>query len=339
MIKTMADGSQHPPSPFNLLIVGQGGRLQFEALLLAASLRQCSPGFSGQLIVAEPRFNDLWDSDPRMNNPQVRAALAALGAQIVPFENRVFGSSYPYGNKIEALQVLPKGEPFLFLDSDTLITGELTKAPFDFDRPTASMKRENTWPTIELYGPDYNQIWGALYRQFALDFESSLDLSQPDNYWQRYLYFNAGFFFFRCPAEFGECFLQFARTIRDRPPPELVCQKLDPWLDQIALPLVIHALGGGRVPEVSQMLDHELTCHYRALPLLYARERDLVVDILHQVTAPNKIKKVLKQYEPLRRMIYHRKGMQIRAMFDRANLPRREQALRNQIKRARLWLR
>ena len=33
---------------------------------------------------------------------------------------------------------------------------------------------------------------------------------------------------------------------RDDAPPELVCQSLDPWLDQVALPLVIHALGGGR---------------------------------------------------------------------------------------------
>lgn len=324
---------------FNLMMVGQAGRLQYEALIQVASLRQTNPNFKGRVIVAEPQPNHRWDTDPRMNNQDVRAALEALGAEILPFENKVFGCGYPYGNKIEALQVLPEDEPFLFLDTDTLITGDLSKVPFDFNRPTASMKRENTWPQQELYGPTYSQIWGSLYTKFGLDFESSLDMSQPDEYWQRYLYFNAGFFYFRCPKEFGDKFLDYARLIRDEPPEELVCQEMRPWLDQVALPLTIHALGGGRVPEVSEALDHDVTCHYRVLPLLYARERDEVVRVLEEVCAPNKLKKVLKQYEPIRRMVFQKKGHKVREMFDRDNLPRREQALRNQIKRAKLWMR
>ncbi|WP_407638143.1 hypothetical protein [Litoreibacter arenae] len=324
---------------FNIMMVGQGGRLQYEALMLVASLRHTNPDFKGRVFVAEPQQNHRWDHDPRMGNHDVRASLETLGAEILPFENKVFGCGYPYGNKIEALQVLPEGEPFLFLDTDTLVVDDLSKVPFDFDRPTASMKRENTWPQQELYGPGYNQIWGSLYEKFGLDFESSLDTSYPDEYWRRYLYFNAGFFYFRCPKEFGERFLDYARLIRDEPPEELVCQEMKPWLDQVALPLVIHSFGGGRVPEVSDMLDHEVTCHYRVLPLLYARERDEVVRVLEEVLAPNKLKKVLKQYEPIRRMVYQKKGHKVREMFDRENLPRREQAMRNQIKRAKLWMR
>ena len=133
-----------------------------------------------------------------------------------------------------------------FFDSDTLVLDELTRVPFDFDRPTASLRREGTWPEIELYGPGYTRIWKSLYDRFGLDFESSLDLRQPDEYWRRYLYFNAGFFFYKCPRRFGQRFLDYALTIRDDPPKELVCQSLDPWLDQIALPLVIHSFGGGR---------------------------------------------------------------------------------------------
>lgn len=327
------------PQTFNILMVGQGGRLQFEALLLVASLRQTNPNFKGRVIIAEPQMNHRWDNDPRMANTDVREALERLGAEIRPFENQVFGCGYPYGNKIEALQVMPEGEPFLFLDTDTIITGDLSKVPFDFDRPTASMKRENTWPQLELYGPGYNQIWGSLYTKFGLDFESSLDTSYPDEYWRRYMYFNAGFFYFRCPKEFGERFLEYARLIRDEPPEELVCQEMKPWLDQVALPLVIQSFGGGRVPEVSDMLDNVVTCHYRVLSLLYARETDETVKVLEEVVAPNKIKKVLKQYEPIRRIVLQGKGHKVREMFDRENLPRREQALRNQIKRAKLWLR
>lgn len=327
------------PQSFNIMMVGQGGRLQFEALLQVASLRYTNPDFEGRVIVAEPQNNHRWDGDPRMANNDVREALLTLGAEIIQFQNEVFGCGYPYGNKIEGLQVLPEGEPFLFLDTDTLITGDLSSVPFDFDRPTASMKRENTWPQLELYGPGYNEIWGSLYNKFGLAFDSSLDTSYPDEYWRRYLYFNAGFFYFRCPKEFGTRFLEYAKLIRDEPPEELVCQEMKPWLDQVALPLTIHSLGGGRVPDVSDMLDHEVTCHYRFLPLLYARESDEVVRVLEEVAAPNKLKKVLKQYEPMRRMIYQKKGHKVRDMFDRENLPRREQAMRNQIKRAKLWLR
>ncbi len=341
--KPMPKKTKVPAKPktqsFNIMMVGQGGRLQFEALLQVATLRHTNPDFKGRVIIAEPQNNHRWDADPRMANNDVREALVALGAEIVPFENQIFGCGYPYGNKIESLQVLPEGEPFLFLDTDTLITGDLSKVPFDFDRPTASMKRENTWPQQELYGPGYNQIWGSLYNKFGLDFESSLDTSYPDEYWRRYLYFNAGFFYFRCPKEFGDRFLEYARLIRDEPPEELVCQEMKPWLDQVALPLTIHSFGGGRVPEVSDMMDHEVTCHYRVLPLLYARERDEVVRILEEAAAPNKLKKVLKQYEPIRRMVYQRKGHKVREMFDREKLPRREQAIRNQIKRAKLWMR
>ena len=237
------------------------------------------------------------------------------------------------------LTALPEGEPFLFFDTDTLIMGDLTELPLDFDRPSASRKVEGTWPQIELYGPGYTAIWKSLYDRFGLDFESSLDLSQPDEYWRRYLYFNAGFFYFRCPREFGARFSNTRRGIRDDPPPELVCQTLDPWLDQVALPLVIHSFGGGRDALAPGWLDGSHSCHYRLMPLLYAREDQRVVDVLEEVAAPNKVKKVLKGYEPFLRMIYQARAPRARALFDRDNLPRKEQAIRNRLKREKLWLR
>jgi hypothetical protein len=114
---------------------------------------------------------------------------------------------------------------------------------------------------------------------------------------------------------------------------------MDPWLDQVALPLVIHSLGGGRDALEPGWLDGRTSCHYRFLPLLYAREEQRVVDVLEEVAAPNWVKKVLKGYEPMKRMIYQGKGAKARALFDRDNLPRREQAIRNQLKREKLWLR
>ncbi|WP_163850943.1 hypothetical protein [Pseudooceanicola aestuarii] len=324
---------------FNIMIVAQGGRLEFEAVIFAASLRAMSPDFTGRLLVAEPQPGPLWAEDPRIRHAETRELLAELGAEILPFTSHHFGQDYPYGNKIEALLALPERDNFVFFDTDTLITGDLASVPFDFDRPTASLRREGTWPQIELYGPGYTEIWKSLYDKFGLEFESSLDPGQPDEFWRKYLYFNAGFFFYNCPQVFGQRFLDYAVAIRDDPPRALECQSLTPWLDQVALPLVIHSLGGGRDTLPSGLLDGRVTCHYRLLPLLYARESDRVIDVLETVTSPNKIKKVLKKHEPLKRMIFQGRGQKARALFDRGNLPRKEQAIRNKLKREGYWMR
>lgn len=326
-------------SDFNIVIVGQNGRLAYEALLFVASLRQTSPLFKGRVFIAEPTPSGKWAGRNPSIPGDIKDALVTLGAEILPFEAKHFGSDYPYGNKIEALMALPKGENFVFFDTDTLVTGEISEIPFDFSCPSASMNREGTWPTLELYGPGYGETWKSLYDRFELDFDSSLDLSQPDEYWERYLYFNAGWFYYQCPHEFGARFLEYALEIRDNTPDELVCQILTPWLDQIALPLVIHSFGGGRpTSEVSQ-LDLETTCHYRVLSMLYAREPDNVVQILETISAPNKLKKILKQYDPIKRMVYQRRGHKARALFDQDNLPRREKVVRNTLKREGFWMR
>lgn len=323
---------------FNIMAVAQSGRLAYEAILLVASLRHTNPDFAGKIFVAEPQPGPLWPQDPRIGDPAIRALLEGMGATILPFHNTVFGHSYPYGNKIEALAALPD-QPFLFLDTDTLITGPLSDLTLDFARPAASMRREGTWPAIELYGPSYAQIWRALYSRFGLNYDSSLDLSQPDDYWQRHLYFNAGWFFHKSPAAFGAQFLAIARSIRDDRPRELLLQEIHPWLDQIALPLVIHSFGGGRPGAGLAGLDGHVSCHYRTLSLLYAREADRVVEVLETITEPKDLRRVLRDYAPVKTLVYQNKGKKARALFDRANLPHREQVIRNTLKREELWLR
>jgi hypothetical protein len=325
---------------FDILCVGQAGRLQYEAVLLAASLRAADPGFAGRFLVAEPQPGPLWPGDPRMDSAGARAALQRLGAEIVGLESRAFGAAYPNGNKIEALADRPAGRPVLLLDSDTLITGALSAAPFLPDRPTASMRRENTWPVPPLYGPTAEAIWRALYDRFGLPFAPTLDPDLPAWHWERYLYFNAGWVIAPDPAALGARWRAVATAIRDDPPEALAAQPLDPWLDQIALPLAIAGLGGGRPdPETRAALDGGVACHWRTLPLLYARADDRTVARLEEVAAPNWIKKVLKEYEPFRRMIYQGRGAKVRALFDRAALPPAERVLRQRIRAAGLWMR
>ena len=333
----MPDSGTKQRQDFTLMAVGQAGRLQYEAILLAGSLRQTNPDFSGRLLICEPQPGPLWKTDPRMN-PEARAVLEGLGATIVPFESKVFGQDYVYGNKIEALSALPDA-PFLFLDTDTLIIGDLSTLAFDFTRPSASMRREGSWPQIELYGPGYAAIWKSLYDRFGLDFTTSLDHGQPDDYWQRYLYFNAGWFFHESPRRFGARFLSYAKSIRDDRPPELVLQELYPWLDQVALPLVIHSFGGGRPGPGLAGLDGNVTCHYRTLPLLYARESDRAVEVLEAVAKDQPLRRVLRDHAPVKAMVYQNRGRRARALFDQANLPHREKVIRNTLKREGLWLR
>ena len=324
---------------FDIAIIGQAGRIGYEAGLFAASLRRADPGFDGKLIVLEPQPGPEWPGDPRMSAPVRELLTDALGAEIRPFETHVFGAKYPYGNKIEGLLALDPDRPFVFFDSDTLVHGALSALPFDFDRPSASMRREGTWPQLELYGPGYTEIWRALYDRFGLDFDATLDLSQPDEYWERYLYFNAGWFFGRSAPAFGQRFLDYARTIRDDPPEAAALQSFDPWLDQVALPLVIHSFGGGRPGPGLDGLDGEVTTHYRTLPLLYARESDRAVEAAIAAMSENRVKKVLKDHEPFKRFILQNKGTKARALFDRDDLPRKEQAIRNRLKSHNLWVR
>lgn len=324
---------------FNILIVAQAGRLAHEAVLFAESLRRYSPQWAGQLIVAEPSPEGAWQGHDTTISVDHRAALERLGARIVPFTAQHFGAAYPHGNKIEALACLPTGEPFVFFDTDTLITGPIDTVAFDFDRPSASMRREGTWPQPPLYGPGFAGIWKSLYDRFGLEFDSTLDTSQPDEHWERYLYFNAGWFFGRDPAAFGARFLEWALAVRDDPGDPLACQSLDPWLDQIVLPLVIHSFGGGRPGPELAGLDGDTTCHYRNLSLLYARESDQVLDALEQTIGENRVKKLVRDWAAVKKLVLQGKGRdKIRPIFAGAPLPVQERMVCQKLRKAGWWL-
>jgi len=325
-------------APFDICIVAQAGRVSFEAVLFAASLRAAVPDFPGRLIVGVPKPGPLWPAHPGIEQ-DTHDLLKWLKADILPFDSLHFGAAYPYGNKIELLNAMEPDKPFLFFDSDTLITGPLDTLSFDFGRPSASMAREDTWPVEPLYGPDRAAIWEAVYDRAGVPMAPSLDLSFPPGHWERHLYFNAGWFYARCPRVFADRMLRLMTSLKKDTPPELASQSLDPWLDQIALPVVIASLGGGRPGPELNGLDGGISLHWRALPLLYAKADNATLAFLEDITRPNRIKKVLKQYEPFKRMIYQGRGQKVRDLFDRDRLPKAERVIRNRIKRAKLWMR
>ncbi len=321
---------------FTILAVVQGGRLEYEALLFMASLRACGNG--QRVILAEPQPGPLWVDDPRIGSALVRAKLLEMGAEIVPLRNRYFGSDYPYGNKIEAIGLLPE-QPFVFFDTDTLFLGELAQVPFDFDRPSASLRREGTWPKALPNWPGHARVWRSLYDRFGLDFVSSQDLNRARDDWQRYLYFNAGYFYHHSPQEFGRRFLQYALSVRDDPPWELAGQKLRPWLDQIVLPLVIHSFGGGADALPSGLLDGTITCHYRTPSLFYARENDQAIAALERTTELPSMRQLLQESPAFHSILGRETALKIRAMFAHKTGLENEAFFRKKLRSAGLWLR
>ncbi len=319
----------------DVLLVGQAGRVGYEALLCVASLRHSDPGFPGRVVVAEPQPGPLWPRDPRMA-VGVRAALQDLGAEIRPMESRRFGAAYPQGNKMEALGLLEPGQPFLFLDSDMLVTGALSRSGLDPARPAASVRVRDTWPKPPLYGPSRAEIWAAVYDRAGVTMEPTLDPLWPPDHPQRYLYCNAGWVCGPCGPRFGVRWADLAADLRNDTPAALASQTLFPWLDQIALPPTLAACGGGR-PSVP--LDGAELWHYRTPALLYATAPDTVIDTLHAVIAPNRLKKHLKVHAPFHRSFWRGDGARARALFDRDRLPASEAVIRRRLRQAELWRR
>ena len=97
-------------------------------------------------------------------------------------------------------------------------------------------------------------------------------------------------------------------------------------------------MGGGRNALPPGFMDGRTTCHYRTLPLLYTRETEATIRLVEDLAAPNRLKKLLKQYEPARKLIYQGKGQKVRALFA-DELPETEQGIRKRVKAANLWLR
>ena len=97
---------------FNIVTVAQPGRLRYEAVLFLSSLSQNSPLFKGKVFVAEPNQGTLQQKDPKISSEGCREAFHHLRATFISRENKHFGGSYPYGNKIECLKELPPNEPF-----------------------------------------------------------------------------------------------------------------------------------------------------------------------------------------------------------------------------------
>lgn len=255
----------------NIVFVCQRGELELKACLLAWSLHQ-SAGKGINLFAAIPRHND-WDK----LSPLTINLFTTLSVQLCYFTPS-FGETYPIGNKIDALGLLPPDEPGAFLDSDIICLGELDWQhrweTADFLAKPADMA---TWGTVEQWERVYaSRGMNLPTRRVRLTVSETLSLP----------YFNAGVVAAKKPYALAERWKSIAIEL----------QQMDglepkyPWLDQISLPIAVHSLLESRWSLLSERYNfpaHERTlsdrsiglCHYH-WPHVIAREPRLHATLL-----------------------------------------------------------
>jgi len=288
-----APGSPRSGQPFNICIVAQRGRLEYDALLFMKTFRRFNSNNGIEVYICTPVDSPLWESNPDIRGGTVAAALEDLGAHVVPFRSERFGSKYPISNKLFALAALPAGAPFVFFDTDHVIRGDLGEVRLDFNRPTGSVEVPR-WPRPQPDGFSRAQIWQAVYDLFDLSTSGWFRPGKGTERPRRFPYFNGGCFYYRCPAVFLNLYRHVLYRIVDSRIPELEGQRLFPWADQIALPVVYRFLNGdpGEYDEDFCFTGHAL--HYFSKPRLFMPNFKPFLDIVREAVQDPAHKKLFE---------------------------------------------
>ena len=207
--------------PVRVSFVCQQGRLESQAVLLAASLRLNFPSDTA-LIAAHPH----------RHGPLAAATLAALSAMnvaIAPIENPL-AADYPIGNKLAALALLQGENLGLFLDSDILAIRAPDAFPAALAAVPASVQHCNL------------RVWTYLYDAFGLTLPAdppAMLLSEE----KTAPYYNTGFIAMPGPlaAHFSKVWIDCARRIDADPNVPLDARR--PYLDQLAFPIAAALCG------------------------------------------------------------------------------------------------
>lgn len=201
----------------SISFVCEPGRLEAQAVLLAASLREAHPDLT--LLAAVPRPLP----------PTTVRALDALGVQQAPISNPV-ADDYPIANKVAALGAGDARGLRVFLDSDMLCLRALDWAALRTHRLAAKPADMRT------FGSD--ALWQCLYERFGLSLPMQRVIASVGQQ-MMYPYFNAGMLATTEAAALAPLWAETCRVIdamQDVNPRR-------PWLDQIALPLAAARLG------------------------------------------------------------------------------------------------
>jgi hypothetical protein len=247
-----------PMASASVSFVCEPGRLEAQALLLAASLRSTWPEL--ELVAAVPRALPAATTQ----------ALAALRVTELKITNPL-ASDYPIGNKLAALGIGAGDGLRVFLDSDMLCLGGWDWRVLT-SHPLAAKPSD-----LATFGSD--ALWRELYARFALAPPTQRVLSTVSQQLM-HPYFNAGMLATTRAAELAAEWAQICLAIdamQDIHPRR-------PWLDQIGLPIAAARLGlavrslgeAWNYPaHIKPLLDVPSIVHYH-VPAVIAREPALV---------------------------------------------------------------
>lgn len=200
----------------SISFVCEPGRLEAQALVLAASLR-----------IADPRLA-LVAAVPRPIPTRTREILDALNVRIAPICNPV-AEGYAIGNKVAALAAGECDGLRVFLDTDTLCLASLNFAALAEHAFAAKSADIATFGDLD--------IWRVLYRRFGLELPPIRVAASVSEVWSP-PYFNAGMI---ATTRANELATEWAKICRAVDAMEDINPRR-PWLDQIALPIAIARL-------------------------------------------------------------------------------------------------
>lgn len=259
-------------SSLTMVFVVHAGELEIKSAVLAASLRKRF-GFSMDIIAACPSGKADWG----VPSDASRRLYERLGIPLLPMDSP-FGPEYPIGNKFSALALGPAVGHTLFLDSDMICVDA-----FEADmlcRFDAALK-----PADMALVAKQNDYWQRIYAHAgsALPGDRVVTTCSGE---AMPAYYNAGFILVRDARRFAEVWYRLAERVHTDP---LITNKM-PWLDQLTLPVALHALNY-KTRALSERFNYPLHikplsaaslppffCHYHSLDTL-VRERSLWAEL------------------------------------------------------------
>jgi hypothetical protein len=278
----------------NIALVAQSGRIAYQALLSAASIRTYHPAGDVRIFVCVPNNSGSWNTNPSISEDrELLDAFERYGCEVVYFDNRHFGSSYPHSNKFYSILSLPPDEPFIFLDSDTMFVGRAEPEYFNFGVPGLSRAMPN-WPKPQNSQYTIAQIWESLYGYYGLDPTNYFDRDLGPEAHQCYPYYQGNVMYYERAGIFGEYMLDMALRLWREQPKELEGQRLKPWLDQVVLPLVLARLG---IPRREQSdLFRDIIVHYQ-YPVFLIVRNNRAINKFSELAADSYLVNVLRRDE------------------------------------------
>jgi hypothetical protein len=280
----------------NIVFVCQKGELEIKSLLLAWSLRK-THGKDVRLIAAIPQYKD-WG----FITEETHSILNELEVECKEFYPS-FGETYPIGNKISAMELLPPNEPGCFCDSD-MLSLSCWKVVDALANNLAAAKPADlsTWGSSEKWEKVYEAV-SAPIPERRVRLTVSQTLSFP--------YFNAGFVASSRPSDLASLWSDYAHRLDSD---DLDIENKYPWLDQISLPIAMQQLGSWRPlsefynypAHLKNLSDQEIgLCHYHS-PSVILREPRLRALFNSAISEYPLLRKLVVEYEKWRPLLESR---------------------------------